>query len=35
MTREQLWSIFWETGAPEAWLLYRQEPAHGEASAGR
>ena len=31
MTREQLWSIFWET----AWLLYRQEPARGEASAGR
>ena len=35
MTREQLWSIFWETGTPEAWLLYRQEPARGEASAGR
>ena len=32
MTREQLWSIFWETGA---WLLYRQEPTRGEASAGR
>ena len=29
MTREQLWSIFWETGASEAWLLYRQEPARG------
>ena len=35
MTREQLWSIFWETGAPEAWLRDRQEPARGEASAGR
>jgi len=35
MTREQLWSIVGEAGAPEAWLLYRQEPTRGEASAGR